>query len=47
MPPNPRLRPVRRFSAAPRQIVDCPFAVCLHCGSALASRRPWHTRKTV
>jgi hypothetical protein len=47
MSPNPRHRPVRRFPDAPRQIVDCPFAVCLHCGAALASRRPWHTRKTV
>ena len=47
MPPNPRHRPVRRFPDAPRQIVDCPFAVCLHCGAALAPRRPWHTRKTV
>jgi Transposase, Mutator family len=47
MPANPRHRPVRRFPDAPRQIVDCPFTVCLHCGGALAPRRPWHTRKTV
>ena len=47
MSPNPRHRPMRRFPDAPRQLVDCPFAVCLHCGAALASRRPWHSRKTV
>jgi hypothetical protein len=47
MSPNPRHRPVRRFPDAPRQVVDCPFTVCLHCGAALASRRPWHMRKTV
>ena len=47
MPINPRHRPVRRFPDAPRQIVESPFSVCLHCGGALALRRPWHTRKTV
>jgi len=47
MPANPRHRPVRRFPDAPRQIVACPFTVCLHCGAPLAARRLWHTRKTV
>ena len=47
MPANPRHRPVRRFPDAPRQVVACPFTVCLHCGAPLAPRRPWHTRKTV
>jgi hypothetical protein len=47
MPTNPRHRPVRRFPDAPRQLVECPFTHCLHCGAPLAPRRPWHSRKTV
>ena len=47
MPTNPRHRPVRRFPDASRQLVECPFTHCLHCGAPLAPRRPWHSRKTV
>jgi Transposase, Mutator family len=47
MPTNPRHRPVRRFPDAPRQLMECPFTHCLHCGALLAPRRPWHSRKTV
>jgi hypothetical protein len=44
---NPRHRPQRRFPGAPRQIVECAFELCLHCGAPLVPRRPWHTAKTV
>jgi hypothetical protein len=47
MSPNPRHRPVRRFPAAPRQLVACSFTTCVHCGAPLAPRKPWHARKTV
>jgi len=38
---------VRRFPAAPRQLVACAFTTCVHCGARLAPRKPWHARKTV
>ncbi len=44
---HPRHRPVQRFPDAPRQILECPFVTCVHCGAALAARIPWHARKTV
>ena len=43
----PRHRPRRRFSDAKRIIVECDLTECVHCGSTLVSRKPWHMRKTV
>ncbi len=47
MAAQPRHRPVQRFPDARRQILECPFVTCVHCGAALAARIPWHARKTV
>ncbi len=47
MAAHPRHRPVQRFPNARRQILECPFVTCVHCGAALAPRIPWHAHKTV
>jgi len=44
---EPRHRPMRRFPDAQRTIVECELNACVHCGSALAPRKPWHMRKYV
>lgn len=47
MAQEPRHRPVRRFPDAQRTIVECELNACVHCGSALVPRKPWHMRKYV
>ena len=47
MEKQPRHRPYRKFPDARRLIVECELELCIHCGQTLASRRPWHMRKTV
>ncbi len=47
MEKQPRHRPRRRFADAKRIIVECDLTECVHCGSTLVSRKPWHMRKTV
>lgn len=44
---QPRHRPRRSFPNAKRIIVDCELNECIHCGSLLSPRRPWHMKKTV
>jgi hypothetical protein len=44
---QPRHRPRRSFPNAKRIIVECELNECIHCGSRLMSRKPWHMRKTV
>jgi hypothetical protein len=46
MEKQPRHRPRRRFGNAKRIIVECELDTCIHCGSPLKPRKPWHTRKT-
>lgn len=43
----PRHRPQRDFPNAKRIIFDCDLCECIHCGSLLAPRKPWHMSKTV
>lgn len=47
MTKQPRHRPRRSFPNARRIIVECELNECIHCGSPLMSRKPWHMRKTV
>ncbi|MGB9872339.1 MAG: hypothetical protein ACPLYD_11835 [Anaerolineae bacterium] len=47
MEKRPRHRPQRRFPDAKRIIVECELDTCIHCGSPLKPRKPWHMRKTV
>lgn len=42
MEKQPRHRPQRSFVDAKRVIVECTVNQCIHCGSVLVSRRPWH-----
>lgn len=44
---QPRHRPERRFPGAKRVIVECELSECIHCGSPLVPRKPWHMKKTV
>ena len=47
MAKRPRHRPARRFPGARREIVECEFSRCVHCGELLQARKPWHMRKWV
>ena len=47
MEKRPRHRPPRSFPQAPRLIVDCELDRCVHCGSLLVPRKPWHVHKWV
>ena len=40
-------RPKRNYPDAPRVIVECEMERCIHCGTELADRKPWHMRKTI
>jgi len=42
-----RHRPKRSFPEAKRVIVECELSECIHCGSPLVARKPWHMKKTV
>jgi hypothetical protein len=44
---RPRYRPRRIFEKAQREIVECDFTNCPHCGAELKPRPTWHVRKTV
>jgi len=47
MEKQPRHRPRRIFEKAKREIVECDFTNCPHCGEVLMPRPTWHVRKTV
>ena len=47
MEKQPRHRPRRIFEEAKREIVECDFTNCPHCGEELKPRPTWHVRKTV
>jgi len=47
MQKHPRHRPRRSFPNAKRIIMECELNECIHCGSPLSPRRPWHMKKTV
>ena len=47
MAKQPRHRLHREFPQAKRLIVECELDRCIHCGSPLRARLPWHMRKTV
>lgn len=47
MTKQPRHRLHREFPQAKRLIVECELEGCIHCGSLLRARPPWHMRKTV
>ena len=40
-------RPKRSYPDAPRLIVECEMEKCIHCGTELENRKPWHMRKTI
>ena len=42
-----RHRPERHFEKAKREIVECDFDNCPHCGEALKPRNTWYMRKSV
>lgn len=47
MEKRPKHRPSRHFPEAKREIIECELTECIHCGSALIARKPWHMKKTV